>query len=114
MKYCTHCGTELNDEAVVCPSCGCPTDLYNANSGSNINTNSNNSGLATTAKVFMVIGCVISAFYWIIPLAWTIPMTVIYFKKIKNGEQISTAFKVCSLLFVSLVAGILMLCDKEQ
>lgn len=63
MKYCTHCGTELNDEAVVCPSCGCPTDLYNANSGSNINTNSNNSGLATTAKVFMVIGCVISAFY---------------------------------------------------
>ena len=114
MKYCTHCGTEINDEAVVCPNCGCPTDLYNANSGSNINTNSNNSGLATTAKVFMVIGCVISAFYWIIPLAWTIPMTVIYFKKIKNGEQISTAFKVCSLLFVNKVAGILMLCDKEQ
>lgn len=24
MKYCTHCGTELLDEAVVCTGCGCP------------------------------------------------------------------------------------------
>lgn len=23
MKYCTHCGKELLDEAVFCPSCGC-------------------------------------------------------------------------------------------
>ena len=23
MKYCTHCGNELLDEAVVCPKCGC-------------------------------------------------------------------------------------------
>ena len=23
MKYCQKCGTELMDEAVVCPSCGC-------------------------------------------------------------------------------------------
>lgn len=25
MKYCTHCGNELMDEAVVCTQCGCPT-----------------------------------------------------------------------------------------
>lgn len=23
MKYCSHCGTELEDEAVVCVKCGC-------------------------------------------------------------------------------------------
>lgn len=23
MKYCVHCGAELHDESVVCPSCGC-------------------------------------------------------------------------------------------
>ena len=23
MKYCSQCGKELVDEAVVCPSCGC-------------------------------------------------------------------------------------------
>lgn len=24
MKYCSHCGKELLDEAVVCTNCGCP------------------------------------------------------------------------------------------
>ena len=24
MKYCTHCGKELFDEAVICVGCGCP------------------------------------------------------------------------------------------
>ena len=23
MKYCTHCGTEIVDEAVICTKCGC-------------------------------------------------------------------------------------------
>ena len=23
MKYCTHCGNQLLDEAIVCPKCGC-------------------------------------------------------------------------------------------
>ena len=23
MKYCSHCGTEVADEAYVCPNCGC-------------------------------------------------------------------------------------------
>lgn len=31
MKYCTHCGAELAEEAAICPKCGCPTDLYNPN-----------------------------------------------------------------------------------
>lgn len=24
MKYCSHCGDLIADEAVVCPKCGCP------------------------------------------------------------------------------------------
>lgn len=24
MKYCSHCGKPLLDEAVICPNCGCP------------------------------------------------------------------------------------------
>ena len=27
MKYCTWCGKELLDEAVICPYCGCETEL---------------------------------------------------------------------------------------
>ncbi|MBE6713746.1 MAG: hypothetical protein E7575_00475 [Ruminococcaceae bacterium] len=26
MKFCTHCGKELFDAAVICPGCGCPTN----------------------------------------------------------------------------------------
>ena len=26
MKYCTHCGKELLDDAVICVGCGCSTD----------------------------------------------------------------------------------------
>lgn len=25
MKFCTHCGKEIFDEAVICPGCGCST-----------------------------------------------------------------------------------------
>ena len=33
MKYCSKCGSELLDEAVICPKCGCPVDtehIYSA------------------------------------------------------------------------------------
>lgn len=26
MKYCVHCGAQVEDEAVVCIHCGCPCD----------------------------------------------------------------------------------------
>ena len=104
MKYCTMCGKEMPDDAEYCPSCGHkmePTDR-----------SSLNDTLRTIAKVFMVIATVISGFA-LIPLAWMIPMTVVYFSKVKNKEKISLAFKICALLFASKVAGILMLCDDE-
>ena len=54
-----------------------------------------------------IIGC-------LIPLAWQIPMTVVVGKKMKTGEQIGTGFKVCVLLFVNIIAGILLLCRQED
>lgn len=71
-----------------------------------------NSGLKTAAKVFMILSCVFTGLA-LLPLAWTIPMTVSYSRKIESGETVSTGFKVCTLLFVNLIAGILMLCDND-
>lgn len=28
MKYCSTCGKEIHDAAVICPHCGCPTANY--------------------------------------------------------------------------------------
>lgn len=109
MKFCTRCGKELKDAAVVCPGCGCVVNT----TPQTATPAPQDSGLSTAAKVFMVLGTIGMGAY-IIPLAWCIPMTVSYFNKIKRNEPISTGFKVCCLLFVSTLGGIFMLCDSRN
>ena len=65
------------------------------------------------AKGFMIFATVIQGVY-LIPLLWCIPMTISYSNKIKRGKPVSTGFKVCVLLFVNIVAGIIMLCDRDK
>lgn len=72
------------------------------------------SGTTTAAKVFMIIGTVLLCLFTFIPLAWCLPMTIHYFGKVKRGERVGTGFKVCTLLFISVIAGICMLCDKDH
>lgn len=100
---------------------------YNGYGQNANNQSSKSSGLKTAAKVFMIISCamcgvlflaniylgIVAALSCLVPLFWQLPMTIVYFEKLKNGERVGTGFKVCSLLFVSLVAGILMLCDND-
>ncbi len=137
-KFCSKCGNKMLEEAVICPSCGCAATEANTQKP----TKANGTGLKTAAKVFMVIPCAVWALIFVIftfasvgsclavggavhftvllvsliyaiPLAWCLPMTIIYFRKCNNGENVGTGFKICSLLFVSLLAGIFMLCDKD-
>ena len=71
---------------------------------------SSNSGLFTAAFVLMIIGTVIMAIStYGIALAWGIPMTI-HCARIRQGTKPNTiAFGVCSLLFVGIIAGILLL-----
>lgn len=47
--------------------------------------------------------------FCLIPLAWTIPMTI-RMKKICDGEaDNSLAFSICSLIFCNIISGILLL-----
>ena len=69
--------------------------------------------LQTVALVFMILNTVSWGFF-LLPLAWMLPMTISYAKKTKNGVKVSTGFKVCTLLFTgNLVSFILMLIDKN-
>jgi len=105
--YCNKCGAEIMDEAVICPKCGCPTDTINEK-----RKQEKSSEMRTLTKVFMILGCVLSGFL-IVPLLWTIPMTIKYNKAVEANEPVSMAFAICSLFFVSAIAGILMLFENN-
>ncbi len=67
-------------------------------------------------KIAAFIFCLLStiAYGWLlIPLIWCIPMTIKVYKAYKGEVTLSVGFKVCTLLFVSLIGGILLLCDKD-
>ncbi len=106
MKFCSHCGTEINDDAVVCVNCGCP--VTNEKKSSN-----DQSTMKTIILIFLILGC-ISIGWLIIPLAWCIPMTISIKRKMDNNEPIGVGLKVCTLLFVNTIAGILLLCLSDN
>ena len=117
MKFCSKCGAEIFDDAVVCVKCGraVETAVPNAPVAFEEAAPAEPSDLAKIANVFMIIGTIAMALCTcLVGLAWCLPMTISYANKIKKGEPVGTAFKVCSLLFVNTIAGILMLCDKES
>lgn len=102
--YCRKCGAEIMDEAVICPKCGCLTDNEKR-------LKSQNSERVSVIKLFMILGCIVSGIV-VFPLLWTIPMTISYKKSVESNQPVSLTFKICTLLFVSTIAGILMLVDE--
>lgn len=56
----------------------------------------------------------VSIGWTIIPLAWMIPMTVISYGIYKGTKKNTTTFGVCTLLFVNLISGILLLVSKKD
>lgn len=139
MKYCKNCGAELMDEAVICPNCG--TSVEEPAPKNNkllvaalvfmcltlvwalIQFVTGLIGIQATIAGYVEAGITQQAAQSlayaalvlnIIPLAWGIPMTISVGRKIKNDAPITTAFKVCTLIFVNLIAGILLLCRKED
>lgn len=137
-KYCIHCGNQILNEAVLCPKCGCSVGKSKKNN--NISDSDKSRVLKLAVKIFMLvavgscvvngIGVLLSSGWFafgvgrfefshriltsVVPIAWILPMTIHYFKATKNNQPISMGFKVCTLIFVSFIAGILMLCDNNN
>lgn len=73
----------------------------------------NDQTLRLVAFVFCIISTIASAIL-IVPLIWMIPMSVMCWGIYKGTRANTTAFGVCTLIFVSLVAGILLLVSKKD
>ena len=138
MKYCKKCGNKMVDDAVVCVKCGCYVDKNLSQEGGeqfcaycgfplSVSTDvcvrcgtpvlkntktlkSYSTGMVTVIKVFLTLACVFKIAAAHVCLLWMLPMTISLFKKMNKSEPIGVGFKVCTLIFVSFIAGILLLC----
>ncbi len=108
MKYCSKCGNEVLDEAVVCTHCGCSLQEK-----AKKNAVGGNDGLAVASKVFLILGCIAQG-WLLLPLAWCLPITISVCNKMKYCEPVGVGLKVCALLFVNLIGGILLLCRSDD
>lgn len=112
-KFCVHCGAEVHPQAVVCVHCGCSIPgMANAAKATSNGGSESSDVMKTLTKVFMIIGVVSGAFA-LIPLIWCIPMYQKVNRYLKGEETLTTGFKVCVLLFVNVIAGILLLVDEK-
>lgn len=108
VRYCVHCGAEMFDEAIICVKCGCNVEENKPV----IVQASNDDTMNTVIKVFLILGCIAQG-WLLVPLAWCIPITVSIFHAMRDNRPIGTGMKVCTLIFVNLVAGICLLCNEE-
>lgn len=114
MKYCIHCGKEIDDDANFCPFCGqsCDNQInYEYNIQQEV-VSDKKSGLKLAAFILALL-TTIGTCWVLIPLLWTIPMTVKIYKSYKYNQPLSMGFKVCSILFLNTIAGILLLIDDR-
>ena len=111
MRYCTHCGTQIHDEAVICMNCGCSVGQKNVQTP--VTAVKADDTMNTVIKIFLILGC-ISQGWLLLPLAWCIPITVSIFNAIRDRRPISTGLKVCALLLVNTIAGICLLCKDDN
>jgi hypothetical protein len=73
----------------------------------------NDQTLRLIAFIFNIVNLV-SVGWLLIPLAWMIPMTVISYGIYKGTKKNTVAFGVCTLIFVNMVSGILLLVSKKD
>lgn len=136
-KFCTNCGAPAENPIAPPPL---PRDVP----AENFTTRGSCAvgGCRVAAFVFMVLACVGNLFFALpflatgcvvtdgdvattgilyflsimalLPLWWEIPMTVHLGKRNHDGLPVGTAFKVCALLFVGLIPGILLLVDSNK
>ena len=68
--------------------------------------------LRLAAFILNVISTVVCGFL-LVPLAWMIPMTVMSWGVYKGTRTNTVAFGICTLLFLNLISGILLLVSTE-
>ena len=96
MKYCTNCGNELSEEAVICPKCGCAVASHPLNQNTSTQQNGSLSPLS-------IVGFVLS---FVASVAGLI-CSIIAFNNAKNsGDTRSKGFAKAGIIISACSIGI--------
>ena len=122
--YCHHCGKEVGRGNKFCPHCGVllQEDEYGERPGEyddvvdepkpagkkTIINESTKRDLDTVVKILMIVITIITGFA-IIPLLWTIPMTMTALDRIKKKEPYGLVLSICTLIFMAVAPGVIMI-----
>ena len=121
--FCHHCGKEVENGNKFCPYCGALQDRYSEDDRyeeaevvdepkpagkKTIINESTKRDLDTVVKILMIIITVLTGFA-IIPLLWTVPMTITACDRIKKKEPYGLVLSICTLLFMAIAPGIIMI-----
>ena len=137
--FCSNCGKEIDNVASFCPYCGKAVGYFAPRVGarqSGLKTAAEIFAVISCVRfafsalygIFFLVAAfiygeadpdfasnasIVGGLVMALPLCWAIPMTISLFRKAKSGEYISVGFKICVLIFLNIIAGILLLCDNE-
>ena len=56
-KYCSNCGKEVNENAVICVNCGCSLEGTSNNQSVNVTINNNASGVSPKSRLVAFLLC---------------------------------------------------------
>ena len=93
MKYCSHCGADLHNEAVICTKCGCNIDGVTNSSSNNYN-------------ILAIVGFALSFFSTVVGLI----LSIIGYKQAKQNGEKGKEFAIAGIVIssVSIVIAIIV------
>ena len=104
MKYCSHCGKQLLDDAIICPGCGCSVQYGNMNNGIP------QQGVPRYADTYsgMSVAGLILAFLQ--PLIGLIVSIIAHGEAKRIGSEKSVSMSKAGILVAAVLSGLVAAC----
>ena len=110
MKYCSHCGKQVLDDAIICPGCGCSVQYGNTgNDGFSKGNNINNAPQNQVPPVVdtysgLSVGGLILAFFE--PLIGLILSIIAHNEAKRIGSQKSRSMSTAGIIISAVIMGL--------
>ncbi len=99
MKYCSHCGKEVLDDAVICPNCGCSVDAAPKQQSAPAPQQESYTTMSIVGFVFALLGGILGLI-----------LSIVAYREAKNiGNQKSQTLSKVGIILAAIELGIAVL-----